>query len=237
MKGRIVVAVDGPAGSGKSSVSREVALKLGLTYIDSGALYRAVTWFYLERHGPLDAAIDFGSELGAIALTQDFLSDGTSITVVNGTDVSASIRDEAITRNIGVVSDAVPVRNFVNSLLRRWASSRSIIMDGRDIGTVVFPDADVKIYLDASVEVRALRRIKEYGEMGKTLDENEVKNLIIQRDTQDRSRPFGRLVRAEDAIYMDTSEMTRDEVIGEMCRIILDRRGADPSPRQDQSGS
>jgi CMP/dCMP kinase len=235
MKERMIVAVDGPAGSGKSSVSREVALRLGLTYIDSGALYRAVTWFYLEqRHGPLDASIDFGRELGAIALTQEFLPDGSSVTAVNGTDVSASIRDEAITKNIGVVSDAVPVRNFVNSLLRRWSSSRSIIMDGRDIGTVVFPDADVKIYLDASVDVRALRRIKEYGEMGKTLDENAVKNLIIQRDSQDKSRPFGRLVRAEDAICIDTSEMTRDGVIEEICRIILEQSATEPTPRERQ---
>ncbi len=222
MNERIIVAVDGPAGSGKSSVAREAALLTGLTYLDSGALYRAVTWYLLDRYGAVDATADFGKDLPLIVLAQEFLSDGSSRTYVNGIDVSGEIRDEKIAKNIGAVSDAVPVRNFVNRLLRDMAGSRSVIMDGRDIGTVVFPDADVKIYIDASVEIRAARRIKEYGEMGKTLDENEVKNLIIQRDDQDRSRPFGKLVKAEDAIYIDTSKMTKDEVIAEVRRIILD---------------
>jgi len=222
---RIVVAVDGPAGSGKSSVSREVALGLGLTYVDSGAIYRAVTWFFLNEKGTLDESVDFEKDLPRIGLTQDFISDGSAITKVNGVDVSREIRDEEINRHIGIVSDSVAVRNYVNSLLRDWSKSRSIIMDGRDIGTVVFPGANVKIYLDASVEVRAGRRLKEYGEMGKTLDEIGIKNLIIQRDNQDKSRIFGRLVRAEDAVYMDTSDMSKDDVIAEMRRIILEYSG------------
>lgn len=220
MKRHIVVAVDGPAGSGKSSVSREAAIRLGLSYVDSGALYRAVTLFFLERRGSIDGTSDFERDLPGINLEQEFLKDGSTLTRLNGVDVSMAIRDESIARNIGVVSDSVAVRNYVNSLLRSWGKDRSIIMDGRDIGTVVFPDADVKIYLDASVAVRAKRRMKEYGEMGKTLDENDIKNLIIQRDNQDTTRSFGRLVRATDAVYLDTSGMSKEEVIERMTEII-----------------
>jgi cytidylate kinase len=223
MSHRIVVAVDGPAGSGKSSVSKEVAIRLGLTYIDSGAHSRAVTWFFLEKYGNVGPSTQFEKDLNEIRMDQQFQPGGTSVTRVNGADVSVLIRDERIARHIGIVSDAVPVRNFINARLRAWSAESSIIMDGRDIGTVVFPDADVKIYLDASVEVRAGRRIEEYRELGKTLDENSIKNLIIQRDSQDKSRPFGTLVQARDAVYLDTSGLSKDEVIDEMVRIILQK--------------
>ena len=220
MRETIVVAVDGPAGSGKSSVSREVAVDLGLQYIDSGALYRAVTWFFLRDYEELTPEIDYRERLNEIHITQEFLPDGTSRTMVNSEDVSAMIRNERITANIGVVSDNVDVRNFINEQLRSWSRDRSIIMDGRDIGTVVFPEADIKLYLDASVEVRAERRMKEYREMGKNVDEKSIKNQIIQRDEQDTSRPFGRLIRAEDALHIDTTGMSKQDVIDRIGGIV-----------------
>lgn len=212
MRDKIVVAVDGPAGSGKSSVSRILAINLELKYIDSGAIYRSITWYILQIYGNIPESSQFIMDLDNITVTQEFIS-GVSKTYANSRDVSQLIRDELITKNIGIISDNKEVRNFVNMLLRKWAEDESIIMDGRDIGTVVFPDADLKIFLDASVEVRAERRIKEYREMGKNLDENDVKKQIIQRDKEDQIRPYGALIQAEDAIYIDTSDMSKNEVI------------------------
>lgn len=216
----IVVAVDGPAGSGKSSISKRVASDLGLTYIDSGALYRSVTWYVLRRDGSVLPGFSFGSG-ERLSISQEFLADGSSRTSVNGTDVSTLIRDEKITRNIGIISDDRRVRDYVNGLLVSWTGTKSIIMDGRDIGTVVFPDADLKIYLDASVDVRAERRINEYRELGKDVDENSIKKQIILRDEQDINRPFGALRRAEDAVYIDTSKMSMAQVIDSVKELVL----------------
>ncbi|PKL38058.1 MAG: cytidylate kinase [Spirochaetae bacterium HGW-Spirochaetae-1] len=210
---RIIAAIDGPAGSGKSSVSKEAALALGMKYIDSGAIYRSVTWFFLQTHESLSEGMDFEKGLHGLIIEQKFNRDGSSCTYVNSADVSELIRNEVIAGNIGIVSDNRAVREFVNGLLRKWSEKDSIIMDGRDIGTIVFPDADVKIYLDASVDIRAERRIKEYREMGKNVDENSIKTQIIQRDEQDRSREFGALKQADDAIYCDTSSMSKKQVI------------------------
>ncbi|MBN2158628.1 MAG: (d)CMP kinase [Spirochaetes bacterium] len=218
---KIVVAVDGPAGSGKSSVSRRVAVDLGLTYIDSGAIYRSITWHVLQRDGSVTQDFSFTDDIGRLDITQRFTPDGVSLTSVDGTDVTVLIRDELIARNIGIISDNRDVRNFVNGLLRKWAGVKSLIMDGRDIGSVVFPDADLKIYLDASPAVRTERRVKEYKELGKNVDENLIKKQIIQRDEQDKRRPFGALVRADDAVYIDTSHMNMEQVIERIKGLVV----------------
>jgi len=217
---KLIVAVDGPAGSGKSTVSRMVASGIGLKYIDSGALYRSITLYLLERYGTVERDFNFSECLPQIELQQDFLDDGTCLTRLNGADVTKKIRDERVARFIGIVSDSRTVREFVNDLLRMWSIKESIIMDGRDIGTIVFPGADLKIYLDASIEVRAGRRINEYREMGKNVDEITVKKQIIQRDEEDRSRPFGALKQARDAVYIDTSNMSRDEVVRRIISLV-----------------
>ncbi len=221
MTRRITVAVDGPAGSGKSSVSKEVATALELKYIDSGALYRSITWYFLNLYGNVEKDLDFAGDLPGIEIIQEF-KEGSCSTFLNGDDVSGKIRNEKIAKNIGIISDNIDIRNFVNSTLRSWAENESIIMDGRDIGTVVFPHADMKIYLDADVEARAERRIKEYREMGKNLDEIVVKKQIIQRDEEDMSREFGKLQQAEDAIYIDTSHMSKESVIDKLRSLISD---------------
>ncbi len=221
MDRRIVVAVDGPAGSGKSSVSREVALKTGLKYIDSGAIYRAITLYLINRDGAVTSLPEEGADFESISIRQEYTEDGSVKTYLNAADVSLDIRSEQITANIGAVSDNRSVRDYVTGLLREWASVESIIMDGRDIGTVVFPEADLKIYLDASVEERARRRLLEYEQMGKNLDENDIKNQIKLRDSQDKSRAYGALVRAADSVYLDTSDMTRDEVVNSIVAKVL----------------
>lgn len=221
---RIVVAVDGPAGSGKSSVCRKAAIDLGMKYIDSGAIYRAVTLYFLEKYGESFTGIDPVPDMADISIVQEFRSDGLVTTLLNGRDVSADIRDERIGKSIGYFSDNRGVRDFVNNLLRIWAGESSIIMDGRDIGTVVFPDATVKVYLDASVDERTSRRVKEYRDQGKNVDENSIRNQIIQRDFNDKNREYGALKKADDAVFIDTSLMNFDEVVDRLKAIIINSK-------------
>lgn len=219
-KSIVTVAVDGPAGSGKSSVSKAVALRCGLRYIDSGAIYRAITLKLLRAPGAIEHAGGHLQQLEGVRIAQVFEESGRASTFLDGENVSSEIRSELIAKNIGRVSDNPDVRSYVNSLLRQWSRNDSIIMDGRDIGTVVFPDATLKIYLDASVDVRAERRRAEYEESGKKVDFHDIKKQIIQRDVEDRSRQFGALIRADDAVYIDTSSMTREEVIEHITDIV-----------------
>lgn len=215
-----IIAVDGPAGSGKSSVSKEVAKRLGLKYIDSGAMYRAITWFLLKKFSILVKGEDYFNNLKDFNIKQRFNSDGTSSTLVNDRDISKEIRNEIIANNIGIISDEPKIRCFVNGILRDWSRGEKIIMDGRDIGTVVFPDAEVKIFLNASVNIRTQRRYQEYKDEGKVVDENELKKQIIKRDEQDKSRSFGCLIKAKDAINIDTSNMSKEDVVQNIIRII-----------------
>jgi CMP/dCMP kinase len=221
-KKRIIVAVDGPAGSGKSSISKEAAKQLGLKYIDSGAVYRSITWHLLQKYNTQLNPKEYINDLTDIIISQIFNINGSCSTFINGHDISEEIRDIRIADNIGVVSDNIQIRNYVNKLLREWSLENSIIMDGRDIGTVVFPDADIKIYLDASVDVRAHRRAEEYQEKGKYVDIKDIRKQIALRDKQDTSRPFGCLVKATDAVYIDTTKMTKNEVIQKVITLITD---------------
>ena len=213
MKNKIIVAVDGPAGSGKSTICKLVAIKLGLKYIDSGAIYRAITYHFMKKNGLPQLHSDFICDLDDIKIVQQYSKDGNLKVFLNSEDVSNEIRDETVTKNINMVSSNKNVRNFVTNILKKWSNEESIIMDGRDIGTVVFPNAKLKIYLDASVDIRAKRRVKEYLQMGKSLDEKEVKIQIIQRDEQDKNREFGALIKAHDAVYIDTSDMSQEDVV------------------------
>lgn len=224
---KIIVAVDGPAGSGKSSVSKIAALNTGLRYIDSGAIYRSVTWYILDRDGEVDSNKDYTGIVLEIQYSQSFNDDGTTDSFCGNKNISNLIRDEQIVKNIGIVSDNVNIRNEINQLLRKWGEKESLIMDGRDIGTVVFPNAELKIYLDASPEERAKRRFKEYEEKGKNVDLIDIKNQIILRDNQDMSRAFGALKKAKDAVIIDTSNMTKDDVIKKIENLIKELKQVD----------
>jgi cytidylate kinase len=221
---KIIIAVDGPAGSGKSSVCRKAALDMGIKYIDSGAIYRAITWFFMNKYGECLNVKDPVSELAEVRIEQIFESDGDVKTLIDGTDISLAIREEKVAGNISVFSDNKEVRDYVSALLRKWAGENSIVMDGRDIGTVVFPDADLKVYLDASVEMRTLRRVKEYTDSGKNVDENSIRNQIIQRDFKDENREFGPLKIAEDSLYLDTSYMTFYDVLEKLKELIKSKK-------------
>ena len=218
---KIIVAVVGPAGSGKSSVCKKTAIDLGVKYIDSGAIYRAITWYFMDKYGENLSVNNPVDELAGVIIEQHFNTDGNVHTLINGKDVSTVIREEKVAEKISIFSDNREVRDYVSSMLRTWAGHNSIIMDGRDIGTVVFPDADFKIYFDASVDVRTERRVKEYIDLGKNVDENFIRNQIIQRDLKDKQREFGPLKKADDSLYLDTSNMTFVDVIEKLKELIM----------------
>jgi len=217
---KYVVAVDGPAGSGKSSVCRKVALETGAKYIDSGAIYRAITWYFSDKYGDDLSTVGAIEQLRNVNIEQIFETNGEVKTLLDNKDVSKAIREERITEKISLFSDNREIRDYVTSMLRKWSMENFIIMDGRDIGTVVFPNADLKIYLDASVDVRTKRRAKEYTELGKNVDENLIKNQIIKRDFKDENREFGPLKKCSDSVYLDTSNMSFNDVIAKIIELI-----------------
>ena len=220
----VVVAVDGPSGSGKSSVSRAVALQLGLRYLDTGALYRALTWWLLEEG--VDTASPPAVSARADEPELEVGTDPFNPTIrVNGVDVREPIRGAAVTAAVSAVSAVPLVRARLVELQRREIDGGNIVVEGRDIGTVVAPDATVKVYLTASDDVRAQRRAAERS----AVDDSEMASVsavfqsLQQRDELDSTRPQSPLRQAEDAVLIDATRLTLDEVVGKVCDLVLDR--------------
>lgn len=213
----LVVAIDGPAGAGKSTVAQLAAKKLGCTYIDTGAMYRAVAWKTLQRNQPvtdeliLDVVKDVHVELAYV--------EGKTTVSVDGTDVTGEIRTPEVTAIVSQVAALGPVRSRMVELQRRMAAKGSVLMDGRDIATSVLPDANVKIFLTASIEERARRRFKEMQAKGYNVSLEELQKDIAARDKADSEREISPLVQAPDAELLDTSNMGIDEVV----QAIIDR--------------
>ena len=213
----LVVAIDGPAGAGKSTVAQLAARKLGCTYIDTGAMYRAVAWKTLQRKQPvtdeliLDVVKDVHVELAYV--------EGKTTVSVDGTDVTGEIRTPEVTAIVSQVAALGPVRSRMVELQRRMAAKGSVLMDGRDIATSVLPDANVKIFLTASIEERARRRYKEMQAKGYDVSLEELQKDIAARDKADSEREISPLVQAPDAELLDTSHMGIDEVV----QAIIDR--------------
>ena len=213
----LVVAIDGPAGAGKSTVAQLAARKLGCTYIDTGAMYRAVAWKTLQRKQPvtdeliLDVVKDVHVELAYV--------EGKTTVSVDGTDVTGEIRTPEVTAIVSQVAALGPVRSRMVELQRRMAAKGSVLMDGRDIATSVLPDANVKIFLTASIEERARRRFKEMQAKGYDVSLEELQKDIAARDKADSEREISPLVQAHDAELLDTSHMGIDEVV----QAIIDR--------------
>ena len=205
MAKKLVVAIDGPAGAGKSTVAQLAAKELGYTYIDTGAMYRAVAWKALKAGEPLtDEKI-----LAAVAGIEVSLRyDGKRTQVfVDGEEVTSEIRTPAVSAVVSQVARLGPVREKMVEQQRRMADAGGVLMDGRDIGTVVLPNALAKVFLTASVEVRAKRRTAELREKGIEADFEEVKRDIAARDEQDKNRAVAPLRQAEDALLLDSSEL------------------------------
>lgn len=216
------VAIDGPAGAGKSTIARAVSSRLGFIYVDTGALYRSVGLYVLE-HGKDPAQPEqVISCLPEIQLELRFLN-GEQRVFLNGTDVSGKIRTPEVSMAASQVSAVQKVRDFLFDLQRDMGKTSSIVMDGRDIGTVVLPDADVKIFLTASAQKRAERRWKELQAKGETVSLEAVLSDVLQRDHNDSSRAAAPLRQAEDAVLMDTSELTLEQSIGALYHLICQK--------------
>ena len=219
----ISVAVDGPAGAGKSSVSKAVAKKLGIVYVDTGAMYRACALYAIENNIPIDEE-NIKDKLDMINIDIEYASDGQHI-LLNGKDVTSEIRREKVSMGASAIALIPAVRLKLVRLQRELAKKRSVIMDGRDIGTYVLPDADLKIYLTASSDERAKRRYKEQTQKGMECDFEAVLDDIIKRDSNDMGRSFAPLKQAEDAVLIDSSALTFDEVVGRVIVLIKEKTG------------
>ena len=214
------VAIDGPGGAGKSTVAKLCAVKKGLHYVDSGALYRAIGYCLDGQGVNIEDAAAVAAGLDELSLRIFYAEDGQHVEV-NGTDVSPFIRTVEVGAMASKVSVHGPVRDKANAIIRQTAENYPVIMDGRDIGTVVLPDAPLKIYITASSEERARRRLLELEKAGKphgTLE--DVQREIEERDYRDMHREIAPLKQAEDAILLDTTHLSLDEVVEKVCSMI-----------------
>lgn len=212
----MIVAIDGPAGAGKGCVTKQVGKRLGLLNIDTGAMFRCVTLNVLQEGIKVEEENKMKEVLDKIDI--DLKESGEVF--LNGKDVSKQIREDRVNHMVSPVSVIPIVREKLLELQRKMAQGKNIIMEGRDIGTVVFPNADVKIYLDASAEERARRRVKQNQENGIESSYEEVLKSIIERDTKDINRQIAPLKQAEDAIYLDSTNMSVEETANEIVNLI-----------------
>jgi cytidylate kinase len=225
---RLVIAIDGPVGAGKSTMARRLAQALGAVHIDSGAMYRAVGWKALA------AGIDLTDHAALARLAegtriQVLPGDGGFRILVDGTEVTGSLRTPAVDQASSLVSTCPAVRERLVALQRAMAREGAVVMDGRDIGTVVFPDADLKFFLEADLTVRAARRWQEQAREGAAPDVAAVQEEVARRDTRDSSRPVAPLRPAPDAIRIDTSLRDPDAVLA-LLRAEVARHGKSPKP-------
>jgi cytidylate kinase len=219
---RLVIAIDGPSGSGKSTVGKAIARRLGYLYIDSGAVYRAVGYQALETNIPLE---DAGS-IVELARRSDIKLEGDPDrlrVLIDGRDVSDQIRMPDASHASSVVATIPEVRETVIEKLREMARAGGVVMDGRDIGTRVFPNAQIKLFLDASLDVRARRRCDEERERGRDATVEEIKAELEARDRRDRERAATPLVKAPDAVFIDTSDLSLDDVMERALEIARTR--------------
>ena len=212
------VAIDGPAGAGKSTIAKKVAKELGFIYVDTGAMYRAMALFLLKNNVDREDKEAIGTKCQEADISIRY-ENGEQIVLLNGENVNGFIRTEEV-GNMASVSSANPkLREKLVELQKKLAAETDVIMDGRDIGTCVLPNADVKVYLTASSKVRAMRRFKELESKGLTCDLAQIEADIIERDNRDMTREHSPLKQAEDAQLVDSSDMTIDEVVEAICSL------------------
>lgn len=210
-----VVAIDGPAGSGKGTVAKILASKCNLMYIDTGAMYRAIAYLTLQNN------IDIKDEEKIVELAKNVEIDFKDEKIyLNGIDISKEIRTMEVTNIVSPISSIVKLREILVDLQRKIAGNNDVIMEGRDITTVVFPNADYKFYLDASLDERANRRYKENKEKGMDVTLESIKLSIEKRDYNDMHKKVGALTRTKDSIYIDSTNLTIEEVVEKIKQII-----------------
>lgn len=221
MDKHIAIAIDGPAAAGKSTVAKKVASILHFTYIDTGAMYRAVTYAVIDKG--LDPKNEAQSVTVLPSISIDMLPDGTII--CNDKDVTKIIREPLVSDNVSYIAAMKPVRLALIEMQRELAKSKSLVMDGRDIGSYVLPDADVKIFQVASVETRAARRYEENLQKGMKTTLEEVSNNLKERDRIDSGREFDPLKAADDSILLDTSNLSIDEAVDAVLELVHEKTG------------
>lgn len=219
----INIAIDGPAGAGKSTIAKMLAKELGYVYVDTGAMYRAMAYYFLQQgidkedEAAINAAVD-----GADVTIR--YEDGSQKVLLNGTDVTGSLRTEQVGNMASSTSVYPAVRVKLVALQQKLAKTADVIMDGRDIGTCVLPDAQVKIYLTASVETRAKRRYDELVEKGEPADRTKIEEDIKERDYRDMHREMSPLRQADDAVLVDSSDMSIEQVVSAILGIVKEKQ-------------
>ena len=222
------IAIDGPAGAGKSTIARRVAKELSFIYVDTGAMYRAMALYLLRREVNKDDTEQIGNICQDAEISIEY-QNGEQIVLLNDENVNSYLRTEEV-GNMASVSSAVPrVREKLLSLQRKLARDMSVVMDGRDIGTTILPDADVKIYLTASSLTRAKRRYLELQEKGTVCNLNEIQKDIEERDQRDMNREISPLRQAEDAVLVDSSDLTIQQVVDRILQIFRSKTAGEKS--------
>ena len=219
---KIAIAIDGPAGAGKSSISKVVANELGYLYIDTGAMYRGVTWAVLDSHVDVNNQKEVEALLPSLNLTLEPTANACKV-YVKGQDVTDLIRQQQINENVSTIASYKGVREYLVERQQAMAAVGGVILDGRDIGSVVLPKAELKIYLTASVDARAKRRWLEVQGTSNEQPLEEIKKNVESRDEMDKNRDESPLVCVEDAIVVDSSNMTFDETVKHILHLVQER--------------
>ena len=219
---KIAIAIDGPAGAGKSSISKVVANKLGYLYIDTGAMYRGVTWAVLDSHVDVNNQKEVEALLPSLDLTLEPTASACKV-YVKGQDVTDLIRQQQINENVSTIASYKGVREYLVERQQAMAAVGGVILDGRDIGSVVLPKAELKIYLTASVDARAKRRWLEVQGTSNEQPLEDIKKNVESRDEMDKNRDESPLVCVEDAIVVDSSNMTFDETVKHILHLVQER--------------
>jgi len=216
----MIIAVDGPSGAGKSTVARILAKRLGFLYVDTGAMYRALTLKALENKIPVSDEKRINDLASGVRIDLRNNSDGSLSVILDGRDVSPDIRQARITRFVSDVAKIKEVREIMVKMQRELGQKKDCVLDGRDIGTVVFPDAQKKFFIDATLQVRVQRRFKELRGLGQDITLNDVEMDLSNRDKIDSTRQVSPLRQAQDAIYIDTSDLSIEQVVDKMFEFI-----------------
>ena len=218
---KFIIAIDGGAATGKSSLSKAISKKLNIAYLDTGSLYRAITLYYIENNIELNDE-NVLKNLDNIEVSVENVNS-ENVVYLNGKDVTSKLHENIVSNNVSLVSKIPEVRKKILNLQRDSAKEKSIVVDGRDIGTVVFPDADVKLFLVASLEKRAIRRKEDLKNGNENVDEEKLQKELAKRDEQDSTRKVSPLKKADDAFEIDTTFTTVDEALEKALEIIRTR--------------
>jgi len=229
---KIIIAIDGYSACGKSTTAKEVAAILGYRYIDSGAMYRAVTLYFLDNHIALTNPKEIDKALSQIHLAFNVNSHKETEIFLNGINVEKKIRKMRISENVSPVSVIKEVRHAMVAQQRKMGKDKGLVMDGRDIGTVVFPDAELKLFLTADIQVRAYRRQQELLQKDQLVDLDTIISNITDRDRIDSTRAEGPLMKAKDAFSIDTTHITIDEQVDEVVRMAVSKIVIPPAKKK-----